>query len=133
MTQGECNCGTVSFEIDTKMTDIYICHCSICRRSTGGTGIAVSIVRKDKFVWLSGEDSIKTWTKPNHDWQTSFCEICGSSLPGINDAQNFYIPVSLLNSRQENLKVKHHIFVGSKASWEIIGDDAKQHNEFLLE
>jgi len=40
-----------------------------------------------------------------------------------------YIPVGLLDSGYEELVVKHHIFVGSKASWEVIQDEGKQHAE----
>jgi len=35
--KGECNCGVVSFKIDSILSDVYICHCSICRKSTGGS------------------------------------------------------------------------------------------------
>ncbi len=126
--KGECNCGTVCFELNTSVEDVFICHCSICRRSTGGTGIAVTIVSNDNFVWLGGSKFVKTWCKPNHDWQTSFCSICGSAVPGKNDDDNLYVPVSLLCSGTENLKVSHHLFVSSKASWETIAGDGKQHS-----
>jgi len=36
--------------------------------------------------------------------------------------------VSLLNSGTEDLKVMHHLHVGSKASWEEIGGSSKQHD-----
>lgn len=124
---GECNCGAVTFEVSASVEDVFICHCSICRRSTGGTGIAITIVKNENFKWLAGTVNINTWSKPNHDWQTSFCSNCGSSLPGKNDQNNLYVPVSLLNSGAERLSVAHHIFVGSKANWEVIGDSGKQH------
>ena len=127
LIKGECNCGAVSFETSSSVEQVFICHCSICRRSTGGAGIAVTIVEKDSFNWLSGKALINTWHKPNHDWQTSFCTVCGSSLPGKNDKERIYIPVSLLNCGTENLKVAHHLYVGSKAAWEVIGDEGKQH------
>lgn len=132
MIQGECNCGAVSFEISAPLTDVYICHCSICRRSTGSAGIAVSVISKDKFKWTKGEENISTWSKPNHDWETSFCMTCGSPLPGENDKKRMYVPVSLLTTGTENLKVAHHIFVGSKANWEEIGDSGKQHIEHIV-
>jgi len=127
MITGECNCGAVTFEISATVEDVLICHCSICRRATGGAGIAVAIVKSETFKWLTGKHKIKTWDKPDHDWQASFCTICGSSLPGKNDENSLYVPVSLLNNGVEQLKVAHHIFVGSKANWEEIGDSGKQH------
>ena len=32
MALGECNCGAVAFEIDTQLTDVFVCHCSICKK-----------------------------------------------------------------------------------------------------
>lgn len=127
MAIGECNCGEVTFEILTKITEIYFCHCSICRRSTGGSGIPVVVVNNDDFCWLSGVNLIKTWTKPNHDWQTSFCQNCGSTLPGKNDEARMYIPAGTITEGDEALKVRHHIWTDSKAVWDEIGDQGLQH------
>lgn len=127
MTKGKCNCGAVSFEVKRELSDIFVCHCSICRSSTGSMGIAVCIVSKEDFSWLQGEGNIRTWSKPGHDWQTSFCEVCGSPVPGKNDEDNMYIPASLITSDTSNLSVTHHLYVGSKASWEEIAGSGKHH------
>ena len=129
MVKGECNCGEVSFEIAAEISDVYVCHCSICRRATGAGGIAVTVVSKKAFSWQGGENAIKMWAKPGHDWQTSFCKHCGSSLPGSNDDERMYVPVGLITQGGDDLKVAHHIWVNSKASWEVIGDEGKQHPE----
>ncbi|UTW44327.1 GFA family protein [bacterium SCSIO 12696] len=118
LAKGSCNCGCVEFEISLNLKDVYICHCSICRKSTGSGGIAVSVVPNENFNWAAGQEYIKTWHKPNHDWETSFCTNCGSPLPGKNDESSTYIPVSLLNSGSENLKIKKHLFLDSCAVWE---------------
>lgn len=49
---GSCNCGSVKFGINTEISDVYVCHCSICRKSTGSGGIAVTIVRNGNFSWI---------------------------------------------------------------------------------
>ena len=127
MVKGECNCGSVAFEIDTTVSDIFICHCSICRKSTGSGGIAVAVVANESFRWERGEDLVSTWRKPNHDWETSFCSKCGSPLPGVNDESRMYVPVGLISEGGDDLRVAHHIWVGSKAHWEKIGDSGEQH------
>ena len=126
---GACNCGAVHFEISTEVSDVYVCHCSICRRSTGSNGIAVVIVDNSAFRWTAGEDSIATWSKPDADWQTWFCRQCGSRLPGANDAQRMFVPAGLLGEGSEPLAVKHHIWVDSRAPWDEIGDSGFQHRE----
>ena len=129
MVAGMCNCGAVAFEIASDISEVFICHCSICRRATGSGGIAVVIVNNDSFQWIRGSELISTWLKPGHDWQTSFCQNCGSPLPGANDDSRMYIPSGLITTGGENLKVAHHIWVNSKAVWEEIGDSGKQHSE----
>lgn len=129
MVEGECNCGSVAFEVQTTVSDVYICHCSICRRSTGGCGVAVAIADIDDFEWTRGADQITRWSKPGHDWHNYFCKICGSSLPGENDSERMYLPVGTLTSGHGDLTVAHHIYVKSKASWERIGDSGEQHPE----
>jgi len=67
MASGACNCGAVAFEINTGLSGVYVCHCSLCRRSTGSNGIAVVVVDKAAFRWLRGEAPISTWKKPDAD------------------------------------------------------------------
>jgi hypothetical protein len=129
MAQGHCNCGAVSFEISTPISQVFVCHCSICRRYTGANGIAVIIVGNDAFRWLRGEDQIAMWKKPNAEWESWFCRTCGSALPGRNDPARMFVPAGLISEGGEALKVAHHIFVGSKAAWDEIGDVGKQHHE----
>jgi len=129
MVKGVCNCGSVKFEVNSHLEDIYFCHCSICRKSTGSGGIAVVIVPITNFSWVTGQDQITKWSKPEHDWNTSFCKCCGSPLPDNDSESNMYVPAGLLSEGTEMLKVAHHIWVDSKADWEIIGDTGKQHGE----
>ena len=129
MAGGACNCGAVAFEIDTDLTDVFMCHCSLCRKYTGSNAIAVVIVPNEAFRWLTGEDRIATWRKPEADWQAWFCRVCGSPVPGANDASHVFVPAGLLAKGDENLRVAHHIWVGSKAVWDEIGDAGQQHPE----
>lgn len=129
MARGECNCGAVQFEIDADLRDVYVCHCSICRRFTGSQGIAVVVVPKQQFRWLRGEDHVVTWQKPGRDWHAHFCRVCGSAVPGENDARTMFAPAGSITQGAEALEVRHHVWVGSKAPWDRIGDDGRQHPE----
>ena len=127
--RGGCNCGAVAFEINADVADVFVCHCSICRRFTGSNGIAVVLIDNNAFRWLRGEDHIATWKKPGADWQCWFCRECGSPLPGANDPSRTFVPAGSITEGGEGLRVAHHIWVGSKAAWDEIGDDGKQHYE----
>lgn len=127
MALGECNCGSVAFEISSDLSGVFVCHCSICRRSTGSNGIAVVIVNSDAFRWIRGEELITCWKKPDADWQTWFCRTCGSPVPGINDESRMFVPAGTISEGGESLRVIHHIWVDSKAVWDEIGDAGRQH------
>ncbi len=127
MLKGRCNCEAVSFTIDAELSDVIVCHCSICRRATGSNGIAVLIADNDSFTWTSGQELISSWSKPDSDWQMWFCSRCGSPVPGINDESRMFVPAGLIDDG--SLHVAHHIWVGSKASWDEIGGDGKRHLE----
>jgi hypothetical protein len=126
---GQCNCGAIRFEIRSQPSGVYVCHCSICRRSTGSNGIAVVVVANDDFHWTGGQEHIATWTKPDSAWETWFCKVCGSRVPGRNDPARMFVPAGLLGDGGGSLRVIHHIWVGSKAEWDEIGDQGKQHGE----
>jgi hypothetical protein len=87
----------------------------------------VILVRNEDFEWIEGADKIAKWTKPKSDWETWFCTTCGARVPGQNDASRMFVPAGLLNEDGSSLRVIHHIWVGSKASWDVIGDQGKQH------
>ena len=128
MARGECNCGAVAFEISADLPGVIVCHCSICRRSTGSNGIAVVVIENDAFRWTRGEENISTWKKADADWQTWFCRVCGSPLPGENDESRMFVPAGLISEGGEALRVIHHIWVDSKAAWDEIGDAGQRHD-----
>ena len=129
MALGQCNCGEVSFSIAAELSDVFVCHCSICRRATGSNGIAVVLVNNDDFEWTGGQSLVRTWRKPEADWHMPFCTSCGSPVPGPSDDSNMFVPAGLISDAAEPLRVAHHIWVGSKADWDEIGDDGQQHKE----
>lgn len=129
MALGECNCGAVAFEISADLSGVFVCHCSICRRSTGSNGIAVVVIDNNAFRWIRGEELIAAWKKPDADWQTWFCRICGSPVPGINDESRMFVPAGLISNGGESLAVIHHVWVDSKAVWDEIGDSGQRHRE----
>ncbi len=129
MATGACNCGAIRFEVSEDLTDVIVCHCSICRKATGSSGIAVIVVATDKFSWLEGEALICTWRKPDADWAMSFCRNCGSPVPGANDAKQTFIPAGLISEGGGDLTVAHHIWVDSKATWDELGDGGRRHRQ----
>lgn len=129
MAKGECNCGAVRFEVDADLEDVYVCHCSICRRSSGSNGMAVVVVPNDSFRWIDGDHHVVMWSKPGTRWEKWFCRTCGSPVPGRNDPERMFVPAGCITEGGEALRVAHHIWVGSRAVWDEIGDAGQRHAE----
>ena len=128
MIKGSCLCEGVRFKIDGKVSEIGHCHCSKCRKVSGSNSNGVLITASKSFAWDKGLDLVKTYSMPD-GWQSTFCSECGCPLPMIGaEGKLMWVPVGLLDD-DPGVGVAQHIFVGSKASWEVIGDQAPQYEE----
>ena len=126
--RGSCLCGEVRFEIEGKVTQIGMCHCSKCRKVSGVASNAELMVGKDGLAWTSGEELVRRYQMPS-GWRTWFCGSCGSPLPKLHPSGGAYwVPAGLLDD-DPGVRVAGHIFVGSKAPWDEIAGDAPQFEE----
>ena len=126
---GGCLCGAIRYELHGRLPPVGMCHCSLCRRASGSRSNAVLNVRAERFVWLAGEDHMGEYRTPT-GWGSFFCKTCGSPTPHrLSNGERVLIPAGTLDA-DPGPRVAGHIFVGSKASWDIIGDDAPQFDKF---
>lgn len=127
MIKGSCFCEQIKFEITGAIPNIYQCHCSECRKTTGSSANAGFFVSKDQYSWLSSKDNITEFTKES-GYQVNFCRSCGSPVPNPTSIKPkmMWIPAGLLDNPPD-LKVANHLFVDSKASWDEIAGSGKQH------
>ena len=131
MIRGQCLCGTVRFEIDDRASSFWLCHCSKCRKGSGGPFATAVLCRTQEFRFVSGEGDVKHFESES-GYRTSFCGTCGSPAPGVrkDDGSVALAPGTLDGSYVGSLV--RHIFVGSKASWWGITDEAPQFDEHAV-
>ena len=128
MLAGQCLCGAVRYEIDGRISIIWFCHCSLCRKSSGSAFNSAAVCPKAKFRWLGGEDQICEYQQSDR-YRTRFCRTCGSPCPlSLADSDLVWLPVGTLTDDPVS-RPAHHIFVDSKAAWFEIHDDLPQHPE----
>lgn len=77
MLTGGCFCGYIKYEADGTPFDETLCHCSICRRSTGGAAVAWFSVPKAEFRIVTGHPAVFNSTP---EATRSFCPQCGTQL-----------------------------------------------------
>ena len=124
---GECFCGEVSYSISSPLRDARSCHCSRCRKAFSSQASAYAVVDPEHFKWKSGENQL-TLYQNQHGFGLQFCKVCGSTLCGTFNGQVHGVALGCINGDPE-IEIGRHIFVGSKAKWELMPNDVLQYDE----
>jgi hypothetical protein len=128
---GECFCGEVQYRVEGSLRDARSCHCSRCRKAFSAQASAYALVDPKDFAWLSGEDLLTSYVG-EHGFGFQFCSQCGSTLCGIFNGAVHGVTLGCVNG-DPKVEIGRHIFVGSKASWEIIPEGVLQYQEGVPE
>ena len=73
---GHCLCGNVRFTFEPAAPEVDACHCTMCRRWSGGPGLSI---RAASTPIISGAEHIAVFK--SSDWgERHFCKTCGSHL-----------------------------------------------------
>ncbi len=74
--KGSCLCRSAKFSFELKNKHFDACHCSMCRRWSGGPAMTTEAAGKIEF---EGEENISLYS--SSDWaERGFCRKCGSNL-----------------------------------------------------
>ena len=124
--RGKCLCGLVGFEVVGTIPYLYQCHCSLCRKQGGSSSNTATIIGSEHFRWLAGQAHIASWVKYT-GFRSDFCSQCGSPVPNpLRSTPYYWVPAGLLDEKGQ-LAIAVHLFVGSKASWDVIALPGKQY------
>lgn len=120
MITGECFCGEVRYEVTGKLHDARSCHCSRCRKAFSSQASSYALVDDAQFRWVSGEALLTSYVG-EQGFGFRFCSRCGSTLCGVHNGAVHGVTLGCLND-DPGVSIERHIFVGSKAAWEVIPD-----------
>lgn len=124
--RGKCLCGLVEFELVGSIPYFYQCHCSLCRKQGGSSSNTATIVGSEQFRWLTGQGHISSWVKDT-GFRSDFCSKCGSPVPNpLGSTPYYWVPAGLLDENGP-LTIAAHLFVGSRASWDVAALAGKQY------
>lgn len=124
---GECFCGEIKYEINGVLHDARSCHCSRCRKAFSSQASAYALVSSSDFTWVCGEKLLTTFTS-KEGFGLQFCKQCGTTLCGTYKNDIHGITLGCLNE-DPKIEIGRHIYVGSKASWEVIPKGVLQYQE----
>ena len=123
MLRGSCLCGGVAFEVTAPFRRANHCHCSRCRKHSGGFGLTQGRVPRNGFRLLRGEDLVRVY-RPDDGAVKAFCSVCGSSLFGGTwpTGEEVSIRFGALDG-DPGIRPQYHSFVGARAEWDELPDD----------
>jgi hypothetical protein len=126
---GSCHCGAVTFEVDGPFERLTFCHCTTCKKISGGGGTANGRARSEAIGVLSGADALRTY-QPAEGSAKTFCSGCGSNLfgGGWPESEHCSVRLSAIDSPIEQ-RPEAHNYVRSLAVWETLPDDGLERYE----
>jgi hypothetical protein len=88
---GGCQCRRVRYTAQIASDDAYLCHCTMCRRATGGASIAFVSVPLEAMSWNGEPD----WYRSSPIAERPFCAACGTPLGFrfVDDATNMDVTI----------------------------------------
>lgn len=121
MLKGSCLCGDIRFETDAEPQGISMCHCSQCRKQSGGVWTSASVAETDlevlgEVLWYNASDNAKRGS----------CGRCGSYLFWkAHDESSISFALGAIDG-PTGLKLEKHIFVADKGDFYQIADGLPQ-------
>jgi len=127
--KGSCLCGGVQFELTGEFEPRSFCHCTSCKRLSGGVGTANGRARSDEINIVAGRELLRTY-QPEEGSAKTFCSVCGSNLfgGGWPESEHASVRLPAIDSPLEG-RPTQHIFTRSVAAWETLPDDGLKRDE----
>jgi hypothetical protein len=120
---GTCLCGGVEFEVEAAPESLRFCHCTSCKRLSGGAGTVNFGVPPSTIRIVAGEELLQRFTPPGGSAKT-FCRACGANLFGGGWPESERCSVRVTTIEEPiDAKIGAHIYVRSLAPWETLPDD----------
>jgi hypothetical protein len=127
--RGSCLCGGVRFEVTEDFQAVMACHCTNCKKISGGGGTVSGRAPVTAIRMLAGEELLVTF-QPAEGTGKTFCSLCGSNIFGGGWPEAEYVSVRL--SALDPLfdrKPETHIYVRSVAPWETLPEDGAERRD----
>ena len=124
--RGSCLCGGVRFEVERAAGPFELCHCTRCRKRSGGASLPTVVVHTRDYRMVAGEDLIEVFEAPllygPPAYRSTFCSRCGSPVPPARpQGEQLELPAGLLDD-DPGVRPERHIFVELRAGWDRIAD-----------
>lgn len=115
MFVGGCYCKAIRYEADDTPVNRTICHCTMCRGTTGAPCVAWFSVPTTHFRYTKGSPTL--FRSSTHATR-AFCAVCGTQLTFTDDASADQIDVTTCSlDVATGTEPESHIFTRSQVPW----------------
>lgn len=126
--EGGCLCSKTRYQIHSKPLAAYYCHCSMCRKNSGGgLFLASATVAMEHVSFVKGELSAYESSPGN---LRLFCGVCGSPIGCrvATDPKLIELHLGCLDN-PSLIRPTFHMHVGTQVEWCGIEDGLPRHEE----
>ena len=118
---GGCLCGQVRYRVDSPITDVAHCHCTMCRRASGAVAVTWFTIRPAAFTLTGG--TLRHW-RSSPQATRGFCSGCGCQITFQTWTAQDQLEVTLatLDAADQYAAVRH-IWTESRLPWLTLDPD----------
>lgn len=114
--QASCMCGLnrLQLTVPSKSIGYYQCHCSLCRKQSGGASNMATLLKKHQLHWLP--QRVNSFHKAS-GFTSVFCAQCGTSLPNqVGSSDYVWMPLGIIDDDFVGV-AKAHVCLASAWPW----------------
>ena len=126
---GGCLCGNVRYEAEVFLHNGYICHCTVCRKSTGQPAEITVLIKAGTLRYLKGAPKYFV-TSPSG--KRGFCADCGARLVWqATDPAEDWMTNLCVGSLDDPAaaRVTCHIYADTQLPWYKVCEDLPKFGE----
>ncbi len=115
MTEGGCLCGRVRYRVDGTLRETTLCHCTMCRRSSGAPVVTWTVADPAAFRWTA--DGPVSYPSSSGCVRT-FCPVCGATLTFTDSRRPGDVDIATGSlDHPDTVSVESQIFGASRVPW----------------